>query len=261
VSQQQSGDKVDRAWRTARVVVASALLIGTALLILLSYIRPDFRVCRAMLAQTGATQQVCGPIGTDDIVPLVLVAAVVFLLLPDLAEVTMGSFGLRKKVKELESEVARLSVSQNVNSLNASTQSVIVNLEQSIETTTAKASRLANPADDEQDALPFAKRHVSDERAQAETRIIRLWNDVNGVLQNLDAPPESAATAGYSRFLSAARDWRVVFKDEIADLRAVRNTVVHRPENLTDEQVREGIELATRLISALTEMAEPPARG
>jgi hypothetical protein len=103
--QLSSNSKVRRAERRARVGLASALLIGTAGLILLSYIRPDFRVCREALPEAGGVQQVCQPIGTDDIVPLVFLGALVFLLHPDLAEITLGSFALRKKVEELKSDV------------------------------------------------------------------------------------------------------------------------------------------------------------
>lgn len=235
MAQQHTGEHGDTAWRTARVVAAWLLLLGMALVVAFSYLLPEFRVCRDVVTQGGTILQVCGPSGTDDIVPLVLVGVLVFLLHPDLAGVTFGSFGLRKKVKDLESEVARLSLSQSVITSTASSQSVVVNLPDSIESTNEKTSQLANKPVEEQVVPPFAKRYVSDERARAEAQLIGLWNDVEGVLQNADAPQDPAMRSGYLRTLAAARDWRGLFRDEIAALRAVRNTVVHRPENLSDE--------------------------
>jgi hypothetical protein len=45
-------------------------------------------------------------------------------------------------------------------------------------------------------------------------------------------------------------DWFGLYRRDIEAFRALRNTVVHAPGNVSDDEVRSGVELGSRLLAS-----------
>jgi len=238
-----------------RVTLAWGILAVVAAAVALSYVSPAFQVCRDVTTATGTVVRACGPVGPDDLVGLGLVALLVFLLMPNLTEISFGSLVLKRRVADLEAQVARLTLNQQT--AVSTTQIVAVNAGAALQAAEAKGAQLNLPtAIAAAPASSLAKPTISDERAQAEATMVRLWSELESVVSAVDTPAAEGADGGKGD--AVARQWRELFGDELEVARAVRNTVAHRPENLTDEEVRQGVELAAWLLDTLAEMRARP---
>jgi hypothetical protein len=85
----------------------------------------------------------------------------------------------------------------------------------------------------------------SAERAVLEAEVVRLWITLERVvpMRRRDAPY-------WFRVNPQAADWYLLYQRDIEAFRVLRNTVVHEPGNLTDDDVRQGVELGRRLIAS-----------
>jgi len=134
---------------------------------------------------------------------------------------------------------------------------VAVNAGAALQAAEAKGAQLNLPAAiAAAPASNLVKPTVSDERAQAEASMVRLWSDLEAVVSAVDAPSSEGLDGGKGD--AVANQWRDLFANELEVARAVRNTVAHRPENLTDEEVKQGVELAAWLLDTLAEMRARP---
>lgn len=94
-----------RRRRNVLRIAAALWVIGVAVGIYLTYRLPQFEVCRSRVTAQGSVVEVCGPVGTDDIllVGLAVLPALLLLLWTDLSEVSIaGVVTLKRQVEKIE---------------------------------------------------------------------------------------------------------------------------------------------------------------
>jgi hypothetical protein len=84
----------------------------------------------------------------------------------------------------------------------------------------------------------------SEERAVLEAEVSRLWNALESAIPALRPP------YGRVKFEPDDLDWFTLYRNDIEAFRTFRNTVIHRPGNLSDDEVRTGLELGRRLLAS-----------
>ena len=128
----------------------------------------------------------------------------------------------------------------------------------------AKSDRLEQdqPADSRpQSARPRVQlRKVSAERAQIEAELVAAWEEIAAYLpatghggRVMPAQRERLEALTFGD-VAAIRDWFGLFRPQIDVVRAARNTVVHRPENLSDDEVREALGVARAVLQGLDDL-------
>jgi hypothetical protein len=245
-------------WKGLRWGIAVLVFLALASLVIASYI-PETGVasCRDELANNSTIVRICGPIGAADIVALGLVLALALLLIwPELSEVGVpGLFTLKKQVAENRQRTQ--DVEADVRSLTLAQPEADVDEAVTEATKTSFGQAQATIAE-----APPTERVISDERRRAEADLgaqIQLIDQYLAVMTSRN-PADAiriAAKRGIipsgdrNAQLRALRSWREDFDSPLRAFAAVRNTAVHFPERLTDEEVRDGADLGRLLLAAL----------
>jgi hypothetical protein len=224
-----------------------------------------FAVCRDKLTSTGAVVEVCGPVGTEDVV-LVGFALLVTLLLvsPDLSEFSIpGLVSIKRRLAEqatrtgeLERDLQRLEMTQQTNV--STTVMLPPNLAETASSAEKKAAAVAEGAvPSEHHELDPRIRTPSPERAVLEVQLLDAWETLvqyvgPPLVRGLDVASRRERFSQPEREL--LDDWQRYFRDELQELRLARNTVAHQPERLTDEQVRQAVVIGRALLQSVTEV-------
>lgn len=242
----------------ARWILAGFLFLSLTAITVASYVLDGMRVCRDRLSSTGTVVEVCGPVGTDDIVVVGLILAIILLLLaPDLSEFGVGGLfnvKLRQRIAAVEkkadanaTEVAYVALGSPVP--NAA----------SIEQAATSARAKAQPTAADRAA---ADRILSGERQELETRLSSYARELDVYVRALSDHPSNPADSVYQvarkfevsnrearTLLLEIRGWGVTFRDELTEWAKLRNLFVHYPERLSDGEVSAAIGLADRLLT------------
>jgi hypothetical protein len=245
---------------TALRRLLAVVAIGVLVLVIArsyAYTNDDVKVCRDVAASDKGKVNVCGPVGLEDVPAIgVLLLVGVLLLLPDMSEVSIpGLVTLKRAVEEqskqtkaLSNEVATLALSMRqdttVNVYPPKLDDAIKDVaarDKAIQEKGANAVAQETPEFGPEDTGVSAP---SEERAVLEAEVIRLWNALEAAIPGLRPP------YGRAKFEPDDLDWFTLYRNDVEAFRTFRNTVVHRPGNLTDDEVRKGLELGRRLLAS-----------
>ena len=249
-------------WNSGRMVgarrgVSLLLLLALSALVVVSYL-PDspVRACREQVAATGTLVTVCRPLGTDDIVLVGLIVLGAGLLLwPDLSELGVGGLlTIKRQVAEtkavtdqLQGDVRALGIVQERPDL-ADAEADVKPPEGGAAARTGATTTGGSTG-----------RLISPDRAALEAEALahaRLLDDVLAAAQGSGAAIQSVAvSAGVApeegrKVMLELRRWVYSNDRPLREWAAVRNTVRHIPERLTDEDLRSGNSLARRLLES-----------
>jgi hypothetical protein len=269
------------ATTAARRILAGAAILSVAIWVARSYMLADAEICRGAADSSTGVIRLCGPAGLQDVPSLgVFLLVAVLLLLPDLSEVSIpGLLTLKRAVAEQEKkttaladQVSQMSIRlQQVNTVNniifpPGPEQAAADVERRDAefrqrgAEASKALEAATKASDSgvdvetDDKPPLAL--PAKERALAEVEITRLWEGIDELdpverRRGLVRTPEEFTDPLFQRRMDLRMQWFEFFRDDLASFRIMRNTVVHQPRNLTDEQVQAGVLLGRRLFTSL----------
>lgn len=265
-------------WNWLRRVTAVGLLAALTAIVVLSYLPGAlFTSCREQLASGGAVVSVCGPIGTADIVAVGLVLIFSGLLVwPELSEFGVsGLITLKRRVDETQQDqratadtVRNLALAQEVPDLGATRRELTERLERWSEL--PDDVRVIPTGARRPSTVPDSARVITEERADHEDRLLQLAHEIDDYLRVIshDAPMRLLTHPARSRrlagidlddYLAALRRWSKDFQAALRDWAAVRNVVVHYPENMSDDEVRDALALGQELLTALERYLPPGA--
>ena len=216
-------------WNSGRMVgarrgVALLLLLALSALVVVSYL-PDspVRACREQVAATGTLVTVCRPLGTDDIVLVGLIVLGAGLLLwPDLSELGVGGL---------------LTIKRQV----AETKAVTDQLQGDV-----RALGIVQERPD----LADAEADVKPPEGGAAARTGATTTGGSGAAIQSVAVSAGVAPEEGRKVMLELRRWVYSNDRPLREWAAVRNTVRHIPERLTDEDLRSGNSLARRLLES-----------
>ena len=254
-------------WDKARVVLAVIIsLVGFGLLIS-TYIFDDMRVCREQVSDSGTPLEICGPVGSGDL--LVVGAAfflVILLLWSEFSEISFPGFvtlkrrlneeiqradRIEEKSNRLEMLVNQLQMTQqqntNVHIYNGDVGALEDRTKRKVEEIDRRQPQGQRPPVDRVEAI----RSVSPQRAQMEVQFLAAWErtvDLAGLA--VGRHPASSAQPPMSSRAPWARDWAQRFSREIAELRDIRNTIAHAPDQLTDDEIRKALNTMNLVLDA-----------
>ena len=203
--------------------------------------------CRQQLLSDGRTVSVCGPIGTADLVllGLLLLVAGAFVW-PDLSE--FGVAGLVTVKRRLQAQERATRVMQSdVQNLTLALPAGDVGV-----ALAETHQKVASIAADAWIASPGANQRVlSAERSKCEQELLDLAGEMDRYLRmGSRLYPRSRLQGMVPTELDALGRWLVDYDSELRVWATVRNAVMHAPERLSDESVRNGVELGRSLVAA-----------
>jgi hypothetical protein len=203
--------------------------------------------CRQQLSSDGRAVSVCGPIGTADLVllGLLLLVAGAFVW-PDLSE--FGVAGLVTVKRRLQAqEKATRAMQSDVQNLTLALPAADVGV--AVADTHQKAASIT---EDAWIASPGAnQRALSAERSQTEQELLDLAGEMDRYVRMASRLyPRSRLQGMVLTDLDALGRWLVNYDAELRVWATVRNAVIHVPERLSDESVRNGVELGRSLVAA-----------
>lgn len=244
------------SWPSARQIIGGVIATVALVFILATYFFEDLQVCRDRLVDSGQTAEICGPVGNDDLV-FVGIALLVALLFfwPDFSEISLpGLVTLKRRVEKQEErtdELARiiqqLSVSQTM-----TVQVIPADPRELKESADEKLSQVEQgnvPTVAEEPSLQL--RQPTPERAVLEAILLRSWERIAEYAQPARGRGRAIVWSDEEYLPAWLRQWRRTFAEEIEGLRLARNTVAHRPENLSDEGLRRWLEVANTLLRSI----------
>lgn len=267
--QDPKASKLTIARRTAVVLIAAAtfLVWGSSQL----FGEPE--ICRQELASVGERPvvNVCAPMSAESLLGPVLLIAV--LLLPDISELAIPNLiTLKRRVNEhaveqgkIRDELAR--VEQNQLALQSVNVTVGGYVPPDWERVRAELEGQLRETKDLVAAVRQIQGHVAPfeivsdasvadaERDRLDAELLRLWRPIESVLGLTRAATrpwrrdEVPELTGHE--VEALLEFERVFRSEIQAVRAVRNAVVHEPDKVTKDDLREAIEVARSLNEAL----------
>lgn len=241
-----------------RRIVAGVIFFSLTVLVVASYYPGGPRVCRDQLLDNGDVAALCGPVGTDDVIAVGLILAIILLLLgPDLSEFGVGGLfnvklrdriaAVEKKTEANTTEVAYVALGSPVPSAAR------------IQEAATSAGAKARPTAADRAA---ANRILSGDRQELETRLSSLARELDVYVRALSDHPSNPADSVYQvarRFevsnreartlLLEIRGWGVTYRDELTEWAKLRNLFVHYPERLSDREMSAAIGLADRLLT------------
>ncbi len=270
-------------WRhlvtATRRALAGIALASVAIVVVLSYLVIDGAICREAAGADTGVVRLCGPVGPDDLPALaVLVLVAVLLLLPDMSEISVpGLLTLKRAVAEQETktealadQVAQLSIRmQQVNTVTTyiyppapdqaaqDAERRDVEFRERHPAKAASGEGLAQTREQVSRAVDAPPLELpAQDRALAESEITRLWEGINELdpvenRRGMYRTAEQFVDPLFNERMATRAEWFEYFRQDLDAFRAVRNTVVHEPRNLTDEQVRAGVQLGRRLFNSL----------
>jgi len=238
-----------------RRLLAAAAIGLVVVAVLRSYAFSNARVCREQVASDKGIVRTCGPVGLEDIPALgVMLLAGVLLLLPDMSEIGIpGLVTLKRAIEEqskqtasLAREVAELTTRQDT-TINvydpAKVDDALAGVDARDKDIEERGWAAVADAAAESRAAETAMAAPSPERAVLEAEVTRLWNA-------LDPLGPGSERGQLINPLDVQLDWYSLYQKEVEAFRTLRNTVVHEPGYVTDDEVRKGVELGTRLLAS-----------
>jgi hypothetical protein len=254
----EPADKTTK-WDLARRGAAGLILLAMTGFVVATYVPGGLRICREQLTTAGAVVQLCRPAGTDDIIAIgLLLLLALVLLAPDLSEFGVGGLlnvKLYRRVAAIERQADSAATDVALLSLAAAAPT-----SDSITDASASAASKARSGDI---STRHIERTISLGREKAEQEFRALIAELDLYLRMLSVGtvnPERPAQELARRegvpmpraryLLQLLRDWQSRFDGELTEYAKVRNTFVHYPERLSDDELRAGIGLAQRLRAA-----------
>lgn len=247
-------EHVATAVRRLLAILAIAFVV---LGVVRSYVFDDARVCREVVASDTGKVEVCGPVGLEDVPALgVMLLVGVLLLLPDMSEVSIpGLVTLKRAVQEqakqteaLTREVANISLNMrqetNLNFYPRPLDDAISDVDKRDRAIQEKGRNAVADESAEDGPPDTGVSAPSAERALLETEVIRLWNAIEDSIPGYRPPFNRVAVSPNDL------DWLTLYRNDIDAFRTLRNTVVHRPGNVTDDEVRKGVQLGRSLLAS-----------
>jgi hypothetical protein len=203
--------------------------------------------CKQQLLSDGRAVSVCGPFGTADLVllGLLLLVAGAFVW-PDLSE--FGVAGLVTVKRRLQAqERATREMQSDVQNLTLALPAADVGV--ALAETHQKAASIAADA---WIASPGTNQRVlSAECSRSEQELLDLAGEMDRYLRmGARLYPRSRLQGMVLTELDALGRWLVDYDAELRVWATVRNAVMHVPERLSDESVRNGVELGRSLVAA-----------
>lgn len=238
-----------------RRILAGLIFLSLTAIVVASYLPGGPRICRDQLSSNGSVVPVCRPIGTDDVIPVGLILAVVLLFLgPDLSEFGVGGLfnvKLRQRIAAAEKKADEAAAEAAYVALGSPVPSV-ASIQKAATSAQAKQPTISGRSP--------AIRVLSEERQELEKRLGWLTRELDVYVQVLserrspgDAPymlrRAFGLTGAAARTVSLEiRAWASTYQEELAEWAKVRNLFVHYPERLSDAEVSAAIGLADRLL-------------
>jgi hypothetical protein len=96
---------------------------------------------------------------------------------------------------------------------------------------------------------------VPPNRAVEEASLLRIWEEIVSTIAVATGQSRSAVTAlGLDSpvFEGPLQHWLKDYRQELLVLRDLRNAVAHKPDQLTNKQISDGLRLAETLADSLT---------
>ena len=248
-------------WKEARFIAALGIFCGTVGLVVLSYFpQTGIASCRDELAANSTVVRVCNPVGIDDGVAVGLVLGLVALFIwPEISEVGIpGLFTLKKQVAQNRRQTAEVAADVRGLALAQPIPDVEGAVATAARTGFGQAQALVSPSGQQ--------RVLSDERKALEADLRQQLFRIDSHLRLTSADPAQQAAEGIDRGLlpapdprasvEALRAWERAFDEPLRAFLSVRNTFVHFPERLTDDEVRDALDLGRILLGALGSLQE-----
>jgi hypothetical protein len=245
----------------ARWVLVGLLAVAALAIVSATYVSDAARICRQEAGDTAAIT-VCGPFGLGDALWLALVVLVIFLLLwPDVSEVSVTGIGsLKRRVEEQEKKTAELErfvVSQmlDLSIRNTQTQNTTVVL------SSRDLREARDKVEEQQKGLAHAQAQayiappVDPDRAVKQARVLELWEAMADVFATVTGErryrgrpdPEGRILIDHPRLLA----WYREYSEPFQTFRAARDSVVHRPSSLANEDLDVAVQLGDSLMTSL----------
>lgn len=258
-------DRGRSRWRRRfRWLLAAFVYLTTLGAILASYLGLfGVAACRRALTTAG-TVRVCQPIGTDDIVAIVLILSLAVLLIwPELSGLGSPNLAaLRRRLDAAEAKAERAALDARGLALADPIPDVRV----AVEAATARVRALTS----ESSVAVSSRqpRQLGKVRAESEDAVIHLANAIDRLLSIPTSPDPVGELHGmvesgvvrpgdlyeYRRLLGR---WQGALDAELRTMAAVRNQVANFPERLADDEVSAGVDLGNLLLDSLTETLAP----
>ena len=253
----------------SRRFVAFGVLAGLAVVVLRSYVSVDGEECRQAAGADRGTINLCGPIGPADL-PALAVALLVALILflPDLSELDIaGLVTLKRAVAEQKKETDQLRSLVQAISLRQETNITLYprDLGEAADDVDRKSAAAGsgrlNGAITESDGS--SRTDTSDSevlhhpidptRAVAESTITRLWESIADKLGQHALAPRLNFGKRMIDDMPALEQWLALFGSDLEAFRAARNSVVHSPDTLSQDQLNQTVLLGQRLDRTLSD--------
>lgn len=245
---QRSG--LRRAVDWIRRAVAALLLTALLALAAISYSNiPGTAVCRDEADSTSSTIRLCGPVGLED-VPAITLGVLVALLLvfPDLDELTIpGIASLKRRVDATEKRQDALQAQLTQMAFQQTNVNIYTPPAQAVAETEEKLEAIRKGRPVEPSSASFATAVPEPDRAVLESTVLRHWEAIAEYQRLAQLRPDVTPS-------DRIREWEELFGPQIRDLHTLRNTVAHRPDNLSVEQLQDAVRLGEQLLRAFGEI-------
>lgn len=226
-----------------------------------------------MPAQTGALPfvTVCGPLALSDLLPGFILLIV--LLWPEIAEVSFGGFGLKRRLDEqterlngLRDELVRVTTN-----VGQSQQTVFLTGPVAWDEVQAMLGRKAQDFPSAENVEGSANREPAHAAEAAQRGILmaelfNIWETLNSYIKEVVRTRHPSTAA---RFVSAYRPeqlevisaWATDFAPELRLVQATRNTLAHTPNDVSTSDLEEALQTAEQLLSLLESHLYPSPGG
>lgn len=252
-----------------RLAIASILTAAPIAAVVLSHFISAMEVCEELVADNGQVVRTCNPITAIDLPLLGLwVLLILLILLPDFSELSIpGLISLKREVRDVASAVDRVEgqISQYM-SFNPTIE--FHNHTASPAESTQIASEVydrvnKNIPNAESQISHLLKRDVLPTRAIQEVQLLALWERLLSTVQTYGvfrSRIRNAITPDSIISPSWLSGWIADYYRDISEIRVIRNTVAHQPEDLSDEALRKALSALQSLVIDLDRVVAQNSR-
>ncbi|MFI9006649.1 hypothetical protein ACIGNX_05360 [Actinosynnema sp. NPDC053489] len=251
--------KAARFFGFLRRFIAGVAILAGGIMLAASYWHKPLEICRSVAGGNNfTTTSLCNPWTAVDILPFLLVAAA--FMLPDLTEFNVFNvISLKREVKEQKKEIEEVekkrsaleeSVNLRMNSLQANMQSVTSNTYLYPPT---PASKLPEELDEKvqkskEEKFTRPVEHAIDkDAALLQATLLREWEKISSYLQESGVfPTRNGKVIEADQTNRTARLFAQLFRDEIATIQSVRNSIAHAM-HVAPEDLKGAVEAAVKL--------------
>lgn len=236
-----------------RWAAVGVLVVAAGAFSLLSFLIRDLRPCRDVLAQSGdhGVVTVCAPTTLSDYWPVLV--AILLLLWPDISELSFGGFSIKRqlrqqeqKIESLRQDVLRVSTSVSQTQQTILLPGGVVDWKRVESTIDKKMSEPIAPGPGTEAMATEAD--DAELRGTLMSQLFSVWETLRMYLRARSPEGEPVDLDVDPRRIEF---WRTLFARELRLVQASRNTLAHRPDVLTTEDMREAVEVGTRLLKLL----------